>query len=275
MIDSIALAAGPLLLASLAALYTELSGALGVFIEGFMNIGAFFAYLFTVKTGSVLIACLLTGALAGSIGFALACFVRSTGANPFIAGLALNLFAEGLTASLSAAFFGTKGVLRSPDFPPTDRFSCVYLALSLLLATAFVVKKTVLGPRLIASGTAPSAAYERGIHTQRYRVAAWTAAAIVSAAAGAHLTFRVSVYTPGGVAGRGWIALACVYLGFRRIGGTAAAALLFAVVEYIGYSVQVIGAVSATLVLGLPSALALMLYALSCAGSQMRKPVSS
>jgi simple sugar transport system permease protein len=267
MIDTIAIAAGPLILASLGALFTELSGALGVFIEGFMSMGAFFAYFFTVKTGSVLAASFITAALAGSIGFALACFVRYTGANPFIAGLALNLFSEGLTASLSTVFFGTKGVLRSSDFPTTERFSCVYLALGLMLFSLFIIKRTVLGPRLIASGRTPAAANERGIHTERYRIAAWTAAALAAALAGAHLTFRIGAYTPFGVSGRGWIALACVYLGFRSVWGTVAAAVLFAVVEYIGYSVQAIGSVSSTLVLGLPSALALILYALSCARS--------
>jgi simple sugar transport system permease protein len=73
----------------------------------------------------------------------------------------------------------------------------------------------------------------------------------------------VGAYTPGGVAGRGWIALAAIYLGFRTVWGTAIAAMVFALAEYIGFGLQSFGAVPATVLLGLPSGLALLLYTLS------------
>jgi simple sugar transport system permease protein len=73
----------------------------------------------------------------------------------------------------------------------------------------------------------------------------------------------VGVYAPGGIAGRGWIALAAVYLGFRRVWGAALAALVFTLAERLGYGVQSFGALPATALLGLPSALALVLYTLS------------
>jgi simple sugar transport system permease protein len=263
MIDTILTAAAPLILASQGALLTELAGALGIFIEGFMTLGAFFAFFFTIKTGSTLAGCLFTACGAGIIGFALAWFVRQTRSNPFVAGLALNLLASGVTASLSAGFFGTKGVLRNMGVGTPDRLF-VYLAGGLTFVIAFVIRRTSIGPRLISSGSAPEAARERGIRPERYREGAWAVAAGLAALAGACLTFRIGAYTPGGVAGRGWIALAAVYLGFRTVWGTAAAAVVFAVVEYIGISAQTLGGVPATVVLGVPSALALVLYTLSC-----------
>jgi simple sugar transport system permease protein len=96
-----------------------------------------------------------------------------------------------------------------------------------------------------------------------YREGAWALAAFLASLAGAALTFRVGAYAPGGIAGRGWIALAAVYLGGRKVWGVVLAAIVFSFAERLGYSVQSFGALPATALLGLPSALALGFYFLS------------
>jgi simple sugar transport system permease protein len=83
---------------------------------------------------------------------------------------------------------------------------------------------------------------------------------LLAALAGAALTFRVGAYAPGGIAGRGWIALAVVYLGFRKVWGVVFAAIIFSFAERLGYGVQGFGALPGTALLGLPSALALLFY---------------
>jgi simple sugar transport system permease protein len=282
VIDSLLTSATPLLLAGLAALLTELSGALGIFIEGFMVLGAFFAWIIAVNSGSVWWGTLLTALLGAFAGWALARFVRKTKANPFIAGLALNLAAVGITDSLSRAWFGTKGVLRAPDLaipgpvplPLIDKLPGVgkilsgqlpftYIAWALIILGGLIIGKTPLGLRFRAAGLDPRAAEERGLRPAWYREGAWAAAAFLACLAGASLSFRVGAYIPGGVAGRGWIALAAIYLGFRTVRGTAAAVLVFALAEYVGFGLQGFGAVPATVLLGLPSGLALLLYTLS------------
>lgn len=282
MIDSLFTAAAPLLLAALGALLTDLAGSLGIFIEGFMTLGSFCSWIIAGKTGSVFWGSLSSGLVMAAAGWILACFVRKTGANPFIAALALNLAAGGITGSLSAAWFGTKGVLRNPgsivygpvrlpfigDLPLlgpvlSGHLPYVYLSWICTIAAAVVIGKTALGLRLRAAGRSPEAALERGIRTGLYREGAWAAAAFLAALAGAALTFRVGAYTPGGSAGRGWIALAAVYLGFRTVRGTAAAAFLFAAAELAGLGVQSLGALPATVLLGLPPAMALGFYAVS------------
>lgn len=274
--------ASPLMLASLGALVSDLSGALGVFTEGFMSAGAFFSWIFAAWTGSVFAGTLISAGLAALSGWGLARFVRFTGADPFIAGLALNLAVPGLTGTLSAAWFGTKGVLRNPalisagpiqipvvkDIPIlgsvfSGHSPFVYTAWAFTIAAVFIIGKTPAGLRLRASGVSPEASLERGIRPERYREGAWAAAAFLASLAGAALTFRVGSYAPGGVAGRGWIALAAVYLGFRRAWGVAAAAIIFSIAERLGYGVQSLGALPATALLGLPSALALVLYTIS------------
>jgi simple sugar transport system permease protein len=279
MISGIFTAAAPLMLAALGALFTELAGSLGIFIEGFMNAGAFFAWVLTAKTGSVFWGVGFTALGAALVGWALARFVRFTGANPFIAALALNLASAGLTDALSLAWFGTKGVLRNPALvvpgpvrlPVVEglpvlgpllsgQLPFVYVAWLCAVVAALVIRRTSLGLRLRACGASTEAAQERGIRSDRYQAGAWAAAAFLAALAGAALTFRVGVYAPGGVAGRGWIALAAVYLGFRRVGGTVLAAWVCAAAEQLVLGMQGIGGLPATAFLGLPAAAALLLH---------------
>jgi simple sugar transport system permease protein len=265
--------------AGLGALLTDLSGALGIFIEGFMILGAFFSWIFAGWSDSVFLGTILSVLLTAFAGLALARFVRLGGANPFIAGLALNLAASGITLSLQAAWFGTKGVLLNQAIKVPDpvivpvvgnipffgkiisgQSPFTYIAWICALIMAFALKRTVPGFRLRASGLSPDASAERGIRPGSYREWAWALAALLAALAGAALTFRVGAYAPGGIAGRGWIALAVVYLGFRKVWGVVFAAIIFSFAERLGYGVQGFGALPATALLGLPSALALLFY---------------
>jgi simple sugar transport system permease protein len=281
MINGLWSAAAPILLASLGALLTDLGGILGVFIEGFMVSGSFFAWIIAGWTGSVFLGALISSAAAGLAGCLLSRFVHKTRANPFIAALALNLAAAGITESLSAIWFGTRGVLRNPglhipgpvSIPLVEKIPLlglvsgqlpfVYVSWICTVVLALVINKTHVGLRLRAAGLSPEAASDQGIRPDRCREYSWGAAAFLAALAGAALTFRVGSYSPGGVAGRGWIALAAVYLGFRTVWGTAAAALLFALAERIGFIAQGFNAVPATVMLGVPSALALVLFSVS------------
>jgi simple sugar transport system permease protein len=237
---------------------------------------------------------LLSASLSGLAGWALARFVRLSGANPFIAGLSLNLAASGITLSLSAVWFGTKGVLRNPGIkipgpvtiPLIDNIPLLghlwgkllsgqsafaYTAWACALILAITLKRTVPGLRLRASGLSPDAASERGIRPGLYREGAWATAAFLAALAGAALTFRVGAYAPGGIAGRGWIALAAVYLGFRKVWGVVLAAIIFSLAERLGFGAQGFGGLPATALLGLPSALALILYLFSTIAGKREK----
>jgi simple sugar transport system permease protein len=281
-LDRLFVSAAPLAIAATGSLFTELAGVLGIFTEGFMNAGAFFAWIITARTGSALLGTAASASGAALVGWGLARFVRKTHANPFIAGLAVNIAAAGITDSLSLLWFGTKGVLRIPQFamPQSYRIPLVehipfaggvvsghalsvYVSWLVVILAAVFIGKTSWGMRLRASGLSPEAARERGIRPGRYWEGAWAASAFLAAIAGAFLCFRVGSYTPGGVAGRGWIALAAVYLGFRRAGGVYLAALVFALAEMAVQSLQSVAGIPATVLLGLPNALALTLYVVS------------
>ncbi|MCL2006890.1 MAG: ABC transporter permease [Treponema sp.] len=253
----------PLLLSGLGALLSDISGALGIFIEGFMISGAFFSWVFSIWTGSALIGTLLSSLLAAGTGWALARYVRISGANPFIAGLALNLAASGVTLTLSAMWFGTRGVILNPGIRIPAQSVFTTIAFSFAIIIALSLSRTVPGLRLKASGLEPDAASDRGIRPGYYREAAWALAAFLAALAGAALTFRVGAYAPGGIAGRGWIALAAVYLGFRKVWGVALACIVFSFADRLGFGIQALDGLPATATLGLPSLIALMLYSVS------------
>ncbi|MDR2658435.1 MAG: ABC transporter permease [Spirochaetaceae bacterium] len=282
-------AATPVLIAALGALLTEYAGFLLIGIEGFMVLGAFGCFALTVWTGSAAAGTAITVVLCLFTGFLLARFVRESGADPFITGIALNLAAEGLCGILSLHIFGTGGVLRNPVFtaPPPLRFPLieklpvlggflspqtpfVYIALICLAAEAVFLKTTTSGLRLKAVGLSgagfsreAAAALERGLHPWRYREGSWAAAAFLAALAGCALSFRVGVYAPGGTGARAWIALAAVYLGFRNVWGIFAASLVFALAENLAFGAQSLFKGSAAALSGLPSALALLLYAVT------------
>ena len=263
MMDGLLNNAAPLIIAGLGALLSDLSGALGIFIEGFMISGAFFSWVFAIWTGSAFLGILISALLAALAGWGLARFVRISGANPFIAGLALNLAASGITRSLSSLWFGTKGVLLNPGIRLPAQSSFTWLAFACILIAAAGLNRTVPGLRLRASGLAPEAVAGKGISPGLYREAAWAMAAFLAALAGAALTFRVGAYAPGGISGRGWIALAAVYLGYRKVWGVALAAIVFSFAERLGFGIQGLGGLPATALLGLPFALAFVFYSLS------------
>jgi simple sugar transport system permease protein len=267
----------PLLFASLGALWTELAGSPGIFIEGFMTLGSFFTYCFMVKTGSVFASCLLSALVCAALGFFSATFVRVSKANPFIAGLALNLAADGLTNTLSQIWFGAKGVLRSAGLFAMSgsagftQASFAAGAASCFVLSAFLAYRTRFGLRLRASGLSAPTVEERGISAASYQTAAWTIAATLAGVGGSCLMLRVGAYTPGGVAGRGWIALAAVYLGFRNVWGVGLAAFVFALVERAGVTAQSVSSLPPTALLGVPSALALAFYTVSRAAAKEKR----
>jgi simple sugar transport system permease protein len=284
-------AASPVLIAALGALLTEYAGFLLIGIEGFMVLGSFGCFILTVLTGSAVTGTAITVVLCAAGGFMLCRFVKKSGSDPFIAGIALNLAAQGLCGALSLRFFGTGGVLRNALFaaPPlvglplaghllAPQPPFVYAALVCLAAEAVFLKTSVWGFRLratgLSAGSGRDAVTERGLDPWRYREGSWTAAAFLAALAGCAVSFRVGVYAPGGTGGRAWIALAAVYLGFRNVWGIFAASLVFAFAENLSFGVQGLFKVSSGYgvyaLSGLPSALALVLYVLASRLSRAR-----
>jgi simple sugar transport system permease protein len=282
MFHSIFAGSVPLVFASIGALFTDLAGCLCIAIEGFMVLGAFFSWFFALGLNSIFLGTVLAVLMTSLIGFLTSVFIQKAKANPFVTGLALNLAASGAADTVSELFFDTKGVLRSstlgtlssvifpfaqksPFFDKLLNGHSVFewLMLAVLISSAIIIKKTPLGLRLRSVGKNEVGALEHGIRVANYKNASWAVAGALAAAAGATLTWSIGSYVPGGTADRPWRALAAVFLGFKNIWGVGAAAVFFAFAEIVVFNAQKAAFIPITILLGLPSFLALVLYAVS------------
>jgi len=243
----------PLLLASAGALISEYAGVLAVFIDGIINLSAFLTFLFAYCTGSTLAACLLSGLCAAAVSVLASVYTEKTESNPFVTGIALNLFSAGFTSVCSSVVFKTKGVL-SPAilkanfnfaeglFPTISNVTSFFaLFIPTLICVLFlfpVVKYTKWGLRLVVAGSDPNLLKKKGVNPAFYRCSSWLLAGLFASAAGSVLTMRLSSFVPNISSGRGWIALAAVFLGRRNVFGVIASSLLFTAAGYAADTIQ-------------------------------------
>lgn len=239
----------PLLFAATGGLFCELAGMLNIALEGLLLTGAFFAVAAYYYTGSF--AAALAAAVFASLFLALmlALSVLHLRSNVFIAGLAANLLAGGLTTVLSRYLFGTGGVVALPDIPPlppalpliarapliggllAGHSWYVYASWILLLAARLALFRTPFGLRLRACDKHAEALDSLGLRSDAYRFAAFLISGFCCGVGGSFLSLNLGAFVPNMSAGKGWIALVLIFLGGRKPAGLLAAALVFGLAE--------------------------------------------
>ena len=264
----------PILLAALGGLFAEQAGVLNIALEGLILTGAFAGILAAAAGGSLVVG-MLAGALAGGLLAAVFTFFSiRLRANIFITGLAVNLLAAGTIPFISTWMFGTKGVLRFPDLPRLPRLfegvtsgvgfvdsllfghsATVYLAWLLVAVALVALYRTPFGLRLRAVGAREDSVIIAGVDAVAYRRIAVLVSGVAAGLAGAAISLRLGVYLPNISAGRGWIALVAIYLGYRHPVGILIAALLFGFTESLAGAAQGLLAIPGTVLLGLPYAI--------------------
>ncbi|MCL2192501.1 MAG: ABC transporter permease [Treponema sp.] len=266
----------PLLFAATGGLFTELAGKLNIALEGLLLTGAFFAILAVHYTGSL--AAGLFAAILASVALStlLAFTSLKLRSNVFIAGLAANLLAGGLTVVLSQHFFNTRGVVVLRDFRPLPVVNIpivenipiagellsghsvyVYAAWFLLFLAWLAIFKTPFGYRLRACGKHSQALVSLGLKPDTYRWAAFLVSGFFCGIGGSLLSLHLGVFVPGMTAGRGWIALVVIFLGVRKPFGLLAAAFIFGLAEALSNYAQGFD-IPADLVLAMPYLLTLL-----------------
>jgi simple sugar transport system permease protein len=192
-------------------------------------------------------------------------------ANVFITGLAVNLFAAGLTLVLSFRFFGTRGVVVFNELPRLRIFTLpvihripvlgdlfsghtgyVYVSWVLLLACWFVIYRTPFGFRLRACENRSGALISLGLKPDRCRFAAFLLSGVTCGIGGSYLTLNLRAFVPNISSGKGWIALVVIFLGGRRPRGLLAAALLFGLADAFSNFAQGALNVPADFILAIP-----------------------
>jgi simple sugar transport system permease protein len=222
----------PLIFAALGGMFSERAGVINIALEGFMLIGAWAAAVGTLMTHSPWLGSGL-GMLAGVLLAAIyGLFVIRLRANQIVAGMAINMFAFGLTPFLCKILYDVTG--STPAIPIAQRFqSAPAYLVWLFVALAFVVMKfTPAGLWLSFAGEHPEALDAAGVRVNRVRWAAVLVSGALAGLGGAALSvFLSSSFSRSMTAGRGFMALAALIFGKWHPIGAALACLLFGFAE--------------------------------------------
>lgn len=249
----------PLIYGSVGDTLSEKAGVMGICIEGEMLFGAFFSYLFALRTGS-LWAGVLMGAAAGMLSSVIvAVWSVLLRQDQAIVGIMFNIFAMGFTNFLNRLIFGTSNANISVEtfshipIPGLSKLPLIgdvffnqdiltYLSVLLAAAVYFVLAKTKLGLRLAAAGENPKAAQACGIRVARFRFLSYLFCGFSAGVAGASLTLSsVGTFTEAISAGRGFICLAIVILARWNPLMAVVAAFGFGSIQALQIRLQVLG----------------------------------
>lgn len=253
--------ATPLILAALGGLLTEHAGMLNIGMEGMILLGSFFGVLGSFYFSSSLAGVLLAGLVGLLVGLLFAIFVIDLKSDEFIVGIAINIFAGGLTVFLLRSIFGVKGAFSSPgiiplprlDFPGLASISFlnvifnnhsifVYISWVLVVLIYIYLYKTPQGVWLRAAGEYPEALETAGVSPKRMKYISSIICGLLCGFAGAHLSLGyLTLFTENMSADRGFIALAAIIFGRANPAKTFAAALMFGFFDALGIRLQVMG----------------------------------
>lgn len=282
--------ATPVLLATLGGIFSTQTGIFHVGLEGLLDIGAFFAVIGSVATGSPW-GGLAYAIIACSVASLIFAFVHlNLKANEIIVGLALNIFATGLTNYLLVSMLNATGYYQSPlligfsevqipiikDIPVINElisghFPLVYVAFFMVIVVFFVLYRTPFGFHVRAVGEKIEAAEAIGINPKRIKYAGLMIAGLFCAMGGSFLSLSyLNMFSEGISAGRGWLALAAINFGQGRPIPALAACLIFGFADALALRLQQFGLPS-QIVLMLPYIITILVLGGSAIRQETRK----
>lgn len=241
--------------AALGETVSQRAGVMNVGLEGIMLFSAFLAAAGAVYTGSpwggtmlAVLGGLALAALHGWVSIYL-------GANQIVSGLALVFLGAGLSGVGYRLTIGGGGPISIPSFPAVDFgplrdipfigqvfFShtlLVYAAVALAVVLYYGLSRTGWGLELRAAGENPQAADAAGVNVNRHRLMAVLFGGAMAGLGGAFLVLaQVNAFVEGMVAGRGFIAIACVVFGGWNPVGVLVACLGFGLADALQIRLQ-------------------------------------
>lgn len=240
-----------LLLPALGGVISERSGVVNIAMEGMMLTGAFFAVVADLAWHNPWLATLVAIAAGGLMALIHAVVSIRFRADQIVSGIAINIFAAGLTVFLVNRIYGIQDighvsyseVLPTLNVPGLEQIPfighvffqqnvIVYVALVLLVLVQIVLFRTRLGLRIRAVGEHPQAADTAGINVYLIRYGAVITSGLLSGLGGAFLAIGVSnTFVPNMTDGRGYIALAAMIFGKWTPFGAFVACLIFGLGE--------------------------------------------
>jgi general nucleoside transport system permease protein len=251
--------ATPILFTALGEIYAERSGVYNIGLEGIMLCGALAGFMASFYTQSAGIG-VMVGAIAGgalSLVHAFACIFLFV--DQIVSGLAINIFALGLTSYIFKFFAGKGtlppriaglGVIEIPllsKLPMLGKIvfshnALVYVAFALVPISWWVIFRTTLGLHLRATGENPEAVETAGLHVKRIRFLCVFVGGLFAGLGGAYMSIaQLTVFTENMIGGRGFIALAAVIFGKWNPLGAMGGALLFGLADAAQLRLQALG----------------------------------
>lgn len=250
--------ATPVVLAAMGCLLTQHVNITNIGIDGMMLMGAFFAVLGSYLCGSWVMALVFAAALGVLLGLFYYVLVIKFKSDEFIIGVALNIFAGGLTVFLLRTIFQVKGSFSGPGIVPLPTVSIplirdipilgdllsgntllVYVSWLLVPVIWAFIYKTPMGFHLRAAGEYPDALSACGKSPDRMKCLASVLCGVLSCVAGAHLSLGyLTMFTENMSAARGYVAFACVIFGRGNPPKVFLAALLFGFIDALGLRIQ-------------------------------------
>ncbi len=252
--------ATPIALAGIGAVICERSGIVNIALEGIMIIGAFFAVIGAYVTGSPWIG-LLTGVLAGGVFSLIHALATVTlHLDHVVSGAVLNILAFGVVRYLMVMIYGHPGTTepiarglaefrfavpllsRIPIIGKVlfNQTPIVYFSFLLVIAFAFIMRRTKLGLHIRAAGEHPLALETIGISVFNIRYIAIFISGLMAGLAGAYLSIEHNVsFTEGMTNGRGFIAIAANISGGWNPVGAYIASLFFGFADALQVRFQV------------------------------------
>lgn len=258
----------PLLLVALGGMFSERSGIVNIALEGIMLFGAFFGCLFVFSVQgtslgpqTILLLAMLVAAVAGLLYSLLLSFAAvNMKADQTITGTALNMLIPAAILLFAKMYFNSDGITTDVNFyikevPVLGKipvlgelffrntYITVYLGILMLIISTVIFYKTKFGLRLRACGEHPHAADSVGINVYLMRHAGVGLSGILGGIGG--LFYAVGVMDGNinghtGVAGFGFLALAVMIFGQWKPVKILFAALFFAFLRSVAYSVSLI-----------------------------------
>jgi simple sugar transport system permease protein len=247
----------PLMFAALAESISEQAGVLNIGLEGMLLFGAYAGFNGALYIHSAWVGLLfgaLGGMLAATVMVVLCVWMRL---DQIVVGVALFLFAEGVTSLLHGAQFGdsypridqvdliTVPVLHKIPVVGESIFqqhAIVYLGIAGVFFVHWMLRRSSIGLSLRAAGESPSALDAAGVDVIRTRTGAVLVCGALAGIGGAYLSIiAAGSFTPMMTQGIGFIGIVLAMLARGKVLWVIALSFLFGVSLSISTALQLAG----------------------------------
>ena len=258
----------PQLLVALGGMFSERSGIINIALEGIMLFGAFFGCLtvyglqtFSINGQVILLIAMLVAAIGGILYSLLLSFAAiNMRADQTIVGTALNMLVPAFILLFAKMSFNSDGITTNVNFYIKEvpvlsnipvlgdlffqkTYITVYIGFLFLAIAMIIFYTTRFGIRLRACGEHPHAADSVGINVYFMRYMGVGLSGFLGGIGGFFYSVGVmdgNVNGHTGVAGFGFLALAVMIFGQWKPGRIMVAAVFFAFLRTLAYSVALI-----------------------------------